>query len=74
MFTESVRLMQILTLHGVELPGPAAAHSNVPDISGLDHIMKGLHGFFDLTLASAIMNASSDCLAYRSVVIKSVKL
>ena len=36
-----------LTLHELELPCPATAHSNVPDPSLLDDPMQSLHGLLD---------------------------
>lgn len=35
------------TLHHLELPSPATAHSDMSHISRFDHIVKRLHGLFD---------------------------
>ena len=35
------------TLHDLELPRPATAHTDIPDPARLHHIVQSLHGLFD---------------------------
>lgn len=61
----------VLTLHELELPGPAGRHADISRMTIFDNIVKRVHGLFNLDIRNISEKGE---VTYRGIVVESMAL
>jgi hypothetical protein len=61
----------VLTLHELELPGPAGRHADISRMAIFDNIVERLHGLFNLDIRNISEQGE---VTYRGIVVESMAL